>query len=371
MSPILEQSPTACPPEPIGKRLLREIFRVWLWIIPLMAAGVGVLLLVVQHAPFSDSGRKFLASMVYATMIGLPSAIVLNWVGFRYTERFPRLIILINTIVLLGTATAGSLAAGLVFQGIKLFPGQRYWDEFTVSLPTSIVLTLVFGLSISFFETMRHKLQSATLELRTQQVEQERAYKLLAEARLSSLASRIHPHFLFNTLNSIASLIPTDPKRAEDTVGKLASLLRFSLRENQTGLVPLSQELKIVRDYLEIERTRFGPRLRYTIDAPPALENAQVPPLALQTLVENSIKHVVSQRAEGAAIHVSVSSENERLRLQVVDDGPGFSLQSITPEHGLGNLVSRLELLFGERGQLSVARQNETTVVTLLFPLQS
>ncbi len=114
---------------------------------------------------------------------------------------------------------------------------------------------------------MRHRLQFATLELRTQQAEQERAYKLLAEARLSSLASRIHPHFLFNTLNSIASLIPTDPKRAEDTVGKLASLLRFSLSGNQAGLVPLSQELKIVRDYLEIERTRFGQRLRYTIDA--------------------------------------------------------------------------------------------------------
>jgi sensor histidine kinase YesM len=371
MSPILEQSQTACPPEPAGKQLWREMVRMCLWIIPLIAVGVGVFLLVVQHARFSDSGRKFLASMVYATMIGVPSAIVLNWVGFRFTERFPRLIILFNTIVLLGTAAAGSLAAGLLFQAINLFPGDGYWNEFTLSLPTSIVITLVLGLSISSFETMRHKLQSATLELRTRQVEQERAYKLLAEARLSSLASRIHPHFLFNTLNSIASLIPTDPKRAEDTVGKLASLLRFSLRENQTGLVPLNQELKIVRDYLEIERTRFGPRLRYTIDAPPALDRAQVPPLALQSLVENSIKHVVSQRAEGATIRVAVSSEEGRVRLEVVDDGPGFSLQSITPEHGLGNLISRLELLFGARGQLSVARDDNTTVVTLLFPLQS
>ena len=371
MSPILEQSQTACSPEPAGKQLWREMARVWLWIIPLIAVGVGVLLLVVQHARFSESGRKFLASMVYATVIGMPSAIALNWVGFRYTERFPRLILLINIVVLLCTATAGSLAAGLLFQGVGLFPGEGYWDEFTSSLPTSIVITLVLGLSISSFETMRHKLQSATLELRTRQVEQERAYKLLAEARLSSLESRIHPHFLFNTLNSIASLIPTDPTRAEDTVGKLASLLRFSLRENQTGLVPLSQELKIVRDYLEIERTRFGPRLRYTIDAPPALDSAHVPPLALQSLVENSIKHVVSQRAEGAAIHVTVSSEDGRVRLQVIDDGPGFSLQSITPEHGLGNLVSRLELLFGERGQLSVAREGNATVVTLLFPLQS
>jgi LytS/YehU family sensor histidine kinase len=146
--------------------------------------------------------------------------------------------------------------------------------------------------------------------------------------------------------------------------------LRFSLSGNQSGLVPLGQELKIVRDYLEIERTRFGPRLRYTIDVPVSLEGVKVPPLALQTLVENSIKHVVSQRAEGATIKVVGSTEDDRIRLRVIDDGPGFLLESITPEHGLGNLVSRLELLFGERGQLSVARKDQTTEVTLLFPVQ-
>jgi sensor histidine kinase YesM len=348
-----------------------EILRWCLWGIPLFGVAIGVFLLVVQHAHLSHAGRSFFSSIVYSVMIGMPSAVLLNLVGFRYTKRFPRLILLFNSAVLLVTATVGALAAGLVFVAVGFQPSSEYWFEFKGSLPTCYVISLTVGLGISSFEAMRHKLQSATLELRTQQVEQERAYKLLAEARLSSLASRIHPHFLFNTLNSIASLIPTDPKRAEDTVGKLASLLRFSLRENQTGLVPLSQELKIVRDYLEIERTRFGQRLRYTIEAPPALDSAQVPPLALQTLVENSIKHVVSQRAEGAAIQVSVSAEDKHIRLQVIDDGPGFSLQSITPEHGLGNLVSRLELLFGERGQLSVSRQDETTVVTLSFPVQS
>ena len=130
------------------------------------------------------------------------------------------------------TAVAGSFAAGLVFQIVGLVPARRYWGELRAVLPFSIVISLMFGLSISTYETLRYKLQAATLELRTRQVEQERAYKLLAEARLSSLESRIHPHFLFNTLNSIAALIPTDPQRAEDTVGKLASLLRFSLNAN-------------------------------------------------------------------------------------------------------------------------------------------
>ena len=356
--------------QPTEKEVAREILNWCLWGIPAFGIVIGVFLLVVQHAHFSEAGRKFLASFVYAVVIGMPSAVLLNWVGFRYTDRFPRQIFLINTAVLLVTATLGCLVSGLIFQAVGLLKIWEYWPEFKGALLTCYVISLTFGLSISAFETMRHKLHSATLALRTQQAEQERAYKLLAEARLSSLASRIHPHFLFNTLNSIASLIPTDPQRAEDTVGKLASLLRFSLNGNQAGLVPLSQELKIVRDYLDIERTRFGQRLRFTVESPADIDRVKVPPLALQTLVENSIKHVAAQRPEGASIRVIASASNDSVRLDVVDDGPGFSLESITPEHGLGNLLSRLELLFGERGQLSVTRVNESTVVSLQFPLQ-
>lgn len=358
------------PGQPAQNALTRELFRWCLWGIPSVAVGIGVVLLVVQHDHFSQAGRRFLTTIVYSVVIGMPSAVLLNWAGFRYTKRFPRLILLINTTVLLVSATLGCLVAGLIFQAIGIMRSWQYWPEFRTSLLSCYVITLTVGLSIASFETMRHQLHSATLELSTQQAEQERAYKLLAEARLSSLASRIHPHFLFNTLNSIASLIPTDPKRAEDMVGKLASLLRFSLTGNQGGLVPLSQELKIVRDYLDIEHTRFGHRLRYAIDVPPALDSVRVPPLALQTLVENSIKHVAAQRAEGAAIRVTASTSEGRVRVEVIDDGPGFSLDSITPEHGLGNLLSRLELLFGDRGQLSVTRANGSTVVSLQFPVE-
>jgi LytS/YehU family sensor histidine kinase len=231
-----------------------------------------------------------------------------------------------------------------------------------------VVISLIFGLSISTFETLRYKFQAAQLELRTRQVEQERAYKLVAEARLSSLESRIHPHFLFNTLNSIAALIPSDPIHAEEIVGRLASLLRFSLNSNHGGLVPLRQEMKIVRDYLEIERTRFGARLRTEIDVPDALLDAKAPPLAVQSLVENVVKHVVSQRAEGASIRIAGWAEGKRVCLAVEDDGPGFSLDAITPEHGLGNLIARMELLYGAEGQLEVAREGDRTAVRLRFP---
>ena len=200
--------------------------------------------------------------------------------------------------VLIAIATCGSLLGAFVLQVTGIIPPHSYSLEVQSSLPVCLVINLVVGLSVTSYETLRHRLQDATLELRTRQVEQERANKLLLEARLSSLESRIHPHFLFNTLNSIASLIPSDPKRAEDTVGKLASLLRFSISANQSSLVPLAQELKIVRDYLEIESTRFGQRLRYDISVPDRLGDCKIPPLALQTLVENSVKHVIAQRSQ-------------------------------------------------------------------------
>jgi two-component system sensor histidine kinase AlgZ len=186
--------------------------------------------------------------------------------------------------------------------------------------------------------------------------------------RGSSLESRVHPHFLFNALNSIAALIPSDPQRAEQTVGNLASLLRFSLNANHSGLVPLSQEIKILRDYLEIEKTRFGARLRYQIEIPDALNNVPVPPLALQSLAENAVKHVVSQRIEGASICVVGSDSDGRIQLAVLDDGPGFSLDSITPEHGLGNLIDRIALLYGSEGRLEVTRENNLTAVRISFP---
>jgi signal transduction histidine kinase len=338
-----------------------------LWFIPLIAIVIAILILVIEHA-HAQILAKFLSSFIYATLIGLPTALILNWIGFHFGDRFRRFIFLIYSGALLLTAIAGTFLGAAVISAVGITPPGFYALEVRSALPISIVITFVVGLSVTAYETLRHRLQAASLELRTQQMEHERANKLLAEARLSSLESRIHPHFLFNTLNSISSLIPTDPKRAEDTVGKLASLLRFSINANQTSLVPLEQELKIVRDYLEIESTRFGPRLRYEISVPANLGDLRVPPLALQSIVENSIKHVAAQRTAPVFIHISATTHDRVCELTVTDDGPGFSLADISPDHGLANLIGRLELLFGESAQLTVNRLNNTTVVTIRIP---
>lgn len=339
-----------------------------LWFIPIIAIVIAILILVIEHAQ-SRIMTKFLSSLVYALLIGFPTAFLLNWIGFRYSDRLPRLVFLIHSVVLVLMAILGSMIGAFILTATGILPpSDTYWDEVHSSLPVCLVINLVVGLSITSYETLRHRLQDATLKLRTHQMEQERANKLLAEARLSSLESRIHPHFLFNTLNSISSLIPSDPKRAEDTVGKLASLLRFSINANQTSLVSLDQELKIVRDYLEIESTRFGPRLRYEVSVPDVLGKVKIPPLAVQTLVENSVKHVAAQRTEPVSIKISAQPRNGFCDISVTDDGSGFSLANISPEHGLGNLIGRLEILFGDSAQLQADRIENGSVVTIRVP---
>ncbi len=195
----------------------------------------------------SFAGFAFLKSIlvmaVYSSCIAIPTALTLHTFGHRFADRGRNFFIACTVGVLLTANVLGCFAADLILLAAGVLTPDLFWTEFTFAIPFGTVITLMFGLGMAFYEWMRGKME----------VEEERAKKLLAEARLSSLESRIHPHFLFNTLNSISSLIPSDPKRAEDMVLKLSSLLRFSLNSNQTKLVPLGQELK---SYAIISRSK-------------------------------------------------------------------------------------------------------------------
>jgi hypothetical protein len=142
----------------------------------------------------SQGGSEAVGAFVYSTLIAIPSIFLLTRLSHRFTDRFPRLIVLMQAAVLACTATAGSMAGDLVLQLIGIVSKGSYWTELRASLPFSLVISIIFGLAVSTYETLRYRYQAATLELRTRQMEQERANKLLAEARISSLESRIQPH---------------------------------------------------------------------------------------------------------------------------------------------------------------------------------
>jgi LytS/YehU family sensor histidine kinase len=321
-----------------------------------------------QNMPWQRLLESFGFSLVYAHCIGSLAfaAIPRIWMATEKAPSWARWSS--RGTAMLAASVIGGLVACLIFVAFGWIPSRLYWAEFLGSLKIATFITVVSGGVISMYESFQGRLQETTLQLRTKELERERALKLATEAQLASLESRIHPHFLFNTLNSISSLIPEDPKRAERLVEQMAALLRFSLDANHTGLVPLDREMKIVSDYLAIEQARFGDRLRFQIDEPRDFGDSQVPPLAIQTLVENSVKHAVSHNRAGGEIRVSLARENGSLRIQVSDEGPEFSLAAVPSGHGLDNLMSRLAALYGERGGLTLERCRNLNQITLSVP---
>jgi two-component system LytT family sensor kinase len=187
--------------------------------------------------------------------------------------------------------------------------------------------------------------------------EQER---LLAEARLAALTSQINPHFLFNTLNSVSSLIRTDPNQARVMVMRLSKVLRRLLRKHE-NFSALRDELSFIEDYLAIEVVRFGDKLRFEKDVAEDTLDLLVPSMLLQPLVENSIKHGLSSKVEGGTIRIQTHRAASRLHLLVEDDGVGIPEAKLATllDHGIGvsNVHERLQVLFGNEYRMWIDSQ--------------
>jgi sensor histidine kinase YesM len=164
----------------------------------------------------------------------------------------------------------------------------------------------------------------------------EHARAELAEAELRALRAQIHPHFLFNTLNSIASLIGSNPLAAEDMTTRLAEVFRYTLRASEGEHARLGDELEFLRSYLEIERARFGGRLRVEEEIEPGLDSVLVPSLLLQPVVENAVRHGISPRPEGGTVRISARRAGDRLAVEVADDGPGIAADPPPAGGGFG-----------------------------------
>jgi LytS/YehU family sensor histidine kinase len=203
-------------------------------------------------------------------------------------------------------------------------------------------------------------------ELRASQLEAE-----LAQAQLHRLRAQLHPHFLFNALNAISTLIETDPEAADRMLSQLAGLLRESLREDAPHEVSLRDELSFLDRYLEIEKTRFPDRLSVALDIHPAMLDARVPHLLLQPLVENAIRHGIARRAGAGRIEIRAWRENGYLRLEVKDNGPGLRDPEIKGKGiGLVNTRARLERLHGQKTLLTLRGLPEGgAVASVTLPL--
>jgi hypothetical protein len=219
------------------------------------------------------------------------------------------------------------------------------------------------------------------IRLQRKRVEQEQlAHDLRlqsSKSELKALRAQINPHFLFNALNAIASLIHTDPARADEVVEQLAEVFRYTLRRSDSEWAPLDQELAFARAYLDVEQARFGQRLACAIDSDHQLPAPQIPSMLLQTLLENAVKHGVSQAREPGRIDVLVRTTTDHVTLEVRNTGPAHAARDGDPAvarsgptgregegFGLHSVRERLKGHFGERASFRLFR-DETAAVTV------
>jgi two-component system LytT family sensor kinase len=210
-------------------------------------------------------------------------------------------------------------------------------------------------------------LNNARIEMKLE--EQER---LLLQTRMEALQSQINPHFLFNTLNSVSSLVRFNPDKARDMIVKLASILRRLMRTTD-AFVPLSEEFDFIDDYLDIEVVRFGPdKLRVLKELEPASLEVMVPSMMLQPLVENAIKHGVAPRIDGGSIYLRSRVAGNRVVIEVEDDGVGFSEEAPSSGTGIGmaNVTERLQVLYGDSAHIETdSTPGKGTLIRVTLPI--
>ncbi|WP_372965052.1 sensor histidine kinase [Marinobacter sp.] len=254
--------------------------------------------------------------------------------------------LVIVSIVLLDVLTFSLFADSVLYPE----PGITLWQ----SIAKKLLLALLISLIVLRYFYLQHQWQLQT--------------EAEMQARLTSLQARIQPHFLFNSMNTIASLIATNPEQAEDAVLDLSELFRASLRTNDQ-LVPLKRELELCKRYLAIEALRLGDRLTLEWDVQTGLEQQAIPPLTLQPLLENAIYHGIQPRPSGGKIHIEAFAKGNFVYLMVQNPKPGtVGQQHQGNQVALVNTRARLQALFGEPAVLKQSQQSDTYTVTLRLP---
>ena len=240
----------------------------------------------------------------------------------------------------------------------------RAYFGFGFYIDLIIALLIVIAVhALLYYQNFRAS-ELAQLSLKTQ----------LAQAQLRALKMQLHPHFLFNTLHSISSLVLEDPPKANSMIAQLGDFLRLTLENSNQQLVSLKEETEFLRCYLEIEQVRFGDRLTVALELEPKTLSVQVPHLILQPVVENAIQHAIAPRATRGHINIEAKRLNNLLRLEVRDNGPGIASNDAllgTEGVGLSNVRARLHQIYGSdfRFELMNGRDGGLTVV-IEIPLQ-
>lgn len=341
-----------------------------LWTVVAVSAALFVLTLIasrfVAGPPGAPPGVKLLPRVgvppstpgEFLRIIGIGSLVwyscfasapVFVWMARRFPfepgHRAASMLVHVAIIVVLAIVTA-VIQFKLTYREASLAPPI---DAFVrISVITGVLPFITVALAAHAL-VARSRAQERSLET-------ERVRTQLAESRLEALTAQLQPHFLFNTLQGISTLIGRDPVAADKMLTNLSDLLREVLRRGDRREIELGEELRVLDSYLEISRARFGDRLTITVDADDAARRALVPFFVLQPLVENAIHHGISSHAGAGRVEISARREGTRLLLSVTDDGPGIVTTDAQRGIGLANTKARLRALYGAHHELDLGR---------------
>lgn len=228
--------------------------------------------------------------------------------------------------------------------------GSYELSPVTTNFVENTIFSLLIGLPFIYKESINENIE---FQLKQKEKELEQVYKMKMESELAAIHARVNPHFLYNSLNSIVSLIHFDPDRAEKMVLSLSDLFRYSINSNENHFATIKDEIKLVKTYLEIEHVRFEDQLNYHIDIDSNLYNQQIPKFLIQPLVENAIKHGTSKIPNGE-IHIQIQEKESWIDISVFDNGPEFP-EPIDSGYGLKSTIGKLNLLYKENHRFRIS----------------
>ncbi len=269
--------------------------------------------------------------------------------------------------VLLSSVSIGIILFVILYSSHTVLEGTELL-EFRFSTPfmgvlnlSSVVLfwTLIY-FSVHYFENYKKaEIESYIWEAAVKDFE------------LKTLKSQLNPHFMFNALNSIRALIDEDPKSAQTAVTKLSNILRYSLKMERIETVPLEDEMKAVSDYLSLEKIRFEERLKFEMEISPNSLNVEIPPMMIQTLVENGIKHGISKRTDGGEISICSTVTDSELHIKIKNNGSiEDEMLKQSKGFGISNTKHRLNLLYGDKASFTINNDSEDKVLAeIIIPI--
>lgn len=366
---LSSETPTAPGPLGLPPRLTRR--RVFLRDAGLVLAlnavvALALVLIALVLAPQvtpARVGQVLLMHMVFSQAIGLSIFGLIEWPRLTLWWQRP------PSLPALGAVTAAAIPVGYVL--------GRSIASALFGLPVELPLSVSPVALLVVFTTVLASLVAVHLitqrdRLETERLRAENANVRAVSARLQLLQQQIEPHMLFNTLANVHALIDAEPARAQQLLEALSEMLHTSMQTGEQPTVTLKQEFKLLEQYLKVMAIRMGSRLRYTLELAPDLEPMRLPPLTLQPLVENAVKHGLDAQPAGGSIRVAARREGGQVVVEVVDDGRGLQLDDpfAAGRIGLGNLRQRLGYAFGDTAQLALADNPPHGVrATVTFPL--